>query len=386
MDLDLPSQLKDSDFNVRHKSLDDVSDEKILIEIATNDLDDYVRYKAFLKLRDYYPDSFMLFGPEFILQCSDEILLTFIVKDSMYSSPKIACGRPIDKDVFVQYLVLYDERSNIRACAVENPNLRDENLLKEVVLYDYNHRVRQAALHNPNLNIQPLFELMACHDSDDGVRFEATRRLDDEDVLMDIAINEPKASIRSAAVNNPHLYNERVLIKVALNDHADYVRRGAIHKITNELVLARIARQDESKVVRLEAKNRLKEINPQSVYLIEDLLFGSDKDLIKIAKYAINLHSRIAAINQIKDSSLLKDFALNDSKWRVRQAAAQNTYLADSYVLSSVAQNDSSPRVRKAAFLNPNFNDTNALEKISLNDTNESNRYFALKKLEMLKG
>ena len=167
MDLDLPSQLKDSDFNVRHKSLDDVSDEKILIEIATNDLDDYVRYKAFLKLRDYYPDSFMLFGPEFILQCSDEILLTFIVKDSMYSSPKIACGRPIDKDVFVQYLVLYDERSNIRACAVENPNLRDENLLKEVVLYDYNHRVRQAALRNPNLNIQPLFELMACHDSDD---------------------------------------------------------------------------------------------------------------------------------------------------------------------------------------------------------------------------
>jgi len=385
MDLDLPSQLNDNDFNVRHKALDDVSDEKILIEVATNDLDDYVRYKAFLKLRDYYPDSFMLFSPEFILQCSDEILLTFIVKDSMYSSPKIACGRPIDKDVFVQYLVLYDDRSNIRACAVENPNLRDENLLKEVVLYDYNHRVRQAALRNPNLNIQPLFELMVGHDSDDGVRFEATRRLDDEDVLTDIAVNDPKASIRSAAVNNPHLYNERILIKAALNDVVDYVRQGAIHKITNEIVLSRIARQDESKVVRLDAKNRLKEINPRSVYLIEDPLFAGDNDLIKVAKDAINLHSRIAAIKEIKDSSVLKDFALNDSKWRVRQAAAQNTCLVESQILASLALNDSSPRVRKAAFLNPNFNDTNALEKISLNDTNESNRYFALKKLEMIK-
>ena len=385
MDLDLPSQLNDNDFNVRHKALDDVSDEKILIEVATNDADDYVRYKAFLKLKDYYPDSFMLFDPAFVFGCSDEILLTFIVKDSLYSSPKIACGRPIDKDVFVQYLVLYDERSNIRACAVENPNLRDENLLKDVVLYDYNHRVRQAALRNPNLNIQPLFELMACHDSDDGVRFEATRRLDDEDVLMDIAVNESKASIRSAAVNNPHLYNERVLIKAALNDPVDYVRQGAIHKITNEIVLARIARQDESKVVRLEAKNRLNEINPQSVYLIEELLFAGDNDLIKVAKNAINLHSRIAAIKEIKDSSVLKDFALNDSKWRVRQAAAQNTCLVESQILASLALNDSSPRVRKAAFLNPNFNDTNTLEKISLNDTNESNRYFALKKLEMLK-
>ncbi len=385
MDLDLPSQLKDADFKVRHKALDDVSDEKILIEVATNDADDYVRYKAFLMLRDYFPDSFMLFDPEFVLGCSDEILLTFIVKDSMYSSPKIACGRPIDKDVFVQYLVLYDDRSNIRACAVENPNLRDENLLKDVVLYDYNHHVRAEALQNPNLNMQPLFELMACHDSDNGVRFEATKRLEDEEILMDIAVNEPKASIRSAAVSNPHLYNERVLIKAALNDPADYVRQGAIHKITNELVLARIARDDESKVVRIEAKNRLKEINPQSVYLIEDPLFVSDKDLIKIAKNAVSLHTRISATKEIKDSSILNDFVLNDSKWRVRQAAARNTYLDDSYVLSSVAQNDSSPRVRKAAFLNPNFTDTNTLEKISLNDTNESNRYFALKKLEMLK-
>lgn len=261
MDSDLSSKLTDIDFNVRYDALDDVTDEQTLIEVATDDVDDYIRYKAFKLLKIHHPDSFILFDSYFVSKCSDELLLTYIVKDSMYSSPKLVCGKPISKDIVVPYLVLYDTRWEIRASAVGNPRLRDENLLKDVVFYDYHHGVRRAALENPNLKIQPLFELIGLHESEYGLRIAAAKRIESEEVLSEIALNDERWAVRRSAIENVHLKNQDPLIKAALNDPIIEVRMAAIEKITDENALMHMADKDKVKKVRTKAAERLNELD-----------------------------------------------------------------------------------------------------------------------------
>ena len=387
MDSEISSKLKDMDFNVRYRALDDVTDEDTLIKVATEDFDDYIRYKAYIRLRVHHPDSFILFDAYFVSKITNELLLTYIVRDSMYSSPKLVCGHVISRDDLVPYLVLYDRRWEIRAAAVRNPHMRDENLLKDVVLYDYHQGVRKAAMSNPNLEIQSLFELMARHDSDSGIRCQATKRLDDEELLVDLALNDSNGSVRWAAVENPNLRNETALIYAAFNDCHTNVRLAAIDRITDEKALARIACEDKVRKVKAKAVGRLKMTNPDSIYLIEDVNVGGvdDAKLPEIANNAISLKSRIEAVKKIKDSLILADIARHASRWRVRRAAAQSPYLHNARVLGIIALNDSSPRVRKAAFSNPNFRNEAVLTKVSKTDSNESNRFYALNKLDRIK-
>jgi hypothetical protein len=48
------------------------------------------------------------------------------------------------------------------------------------------------------------------------------------------------------------------LAKLATDDERDYIRQGAVMKLTDQSLLARIAAQDKSPMVRYTAKDRLK--------------------------------------------------------------------------------------------------------------------------------
>jgi hypothetical protein len=96
-----------------------------------------------------------------------------------------------------------------------------------------------------------------CH-PDPLVRKEAVKHLTDQALLAEIAKTDHDKGVRETAVRN--LTDQGTLVEVARNDGDGEVRRAAVWKLTNEDLLLEIAQQAEDESLRRTAERRLLQV------------------------------------------------------------------------------------------------------------------------------
>lgn len=120
--------------------------------------------------------------------------------------------------------------------------------------------------------------------------------------LIQAATEAPVGMIRAAAVKNPNLTDQAVLAEIARKDRDEWVRRDAAEKLTDQAVLTEIVRDDGSEWVRCAAAEKLTD---QGV-LTEIALKDKDYDV------------RRAAAEKLTDQAVLEEIALKDPAQLVR--------------------------------------------------------------------
>lgn len=232
-------------------------------------------------------------------------------------------------------------------------NMSDESILIDIIKSDADFNTRALACSNPNLK--------------------------DEIFLEDIALNDIYESVRIQAVKNVNLTNEDVLVNVAVNDSHYLVRFEAIKKISAEETLVYIFFNDSVKSLRCLARDRLKEIKPDSIYLTDEnniLNINDENTLKEIAGKSMYSSSRICALHQIHDESFLYNFILHENDYRIATEAVKN--IDDADLLTDIALNEIYCQTRIEAIKNPNFNDESLLADLALNDDNFEIRRAAI--------
>lgn len=96
----------------------------------------------------------------------------------------------------------------------------------------------------------------ALNDPHIEVRKMAVELISGEEILMDIAYDNLNSSLRIAALSNPNLKKEKVFLELA-NDSNKDVRIAAINRINNEDILSDIANNESNREVRKIALNKI---------------------------------------------------------------------------------------------------------------------------------
>ena len=129
--------------------------------------------------------------------------------------------------------------------------------------------------------------MTALNDPAFWIRSQATEHINDESVLIKIAINDSNKYVRTAAIHNPYLTDEKFLIDIAYNGLTKFERKQAVIKITDKSVLEDIVKNESSKLVR---KGVI--LNPNF----------NNKDMIKdLANYDHTIFIRMAAWKLLND-------------------------------------------------------------------------------------
>jgi hypothetical protein len=218
---------------------------------------------------------------------------------------KDACGKLAD-------IAKNDKADWMREYAVKK--LANQVLLAEIGL---NHReedsVRAEAVKNPNLTDQEVLTEIAKNDEDEWVRKYAADKLEDKSLA------------------------QTVYAEIVKNYEYDDLRSSAASRLTDQILLADTARKDKSSLVRMTAADKLKDRNlAQSVY-------------IDVAKNGKEKWARSEAVKRLADLLLLAEFAKNDKNRDVRLAAVENSHFIDQNLLGYIAKNDKDGWLRSRA-------------------------------------
>ncbi len=208
---------------VRLEAVKELDDQKILIDIAKNDLDEDVREEAVLKIND------------------EAVLIDIAKNDEGFCVRKEAIYKITDESVIIDILK-NDPRSDIRGVCIRNIN--DVSVLMDVARNDSYKDNRIAAAIKVGI-----------------------KNIDDESILIDVAKDAYSWEDRLAAVKK--IKDVNVLIDIANNDNTSDVRLEAtrrvieiepmsVKKIDYEAGLIYIAQHDSYKISEV-AKERLKD-------------------------------------------------------------------------------------------------------------------------------
>lgn len=257
---------------------------------------------------------------------------------------------------------------------------------------------------------------LALQTSECGIGLHAVKKLDDQALLAELAINAKKIEIE--CVRREAIYkmtDQKLLAKIAMSDsdqasraidqikHSpmgitdpnslievslhcrnEDIRRAAIALVTDQKVLAEIALKDLAKGARVAALENLKDQKVLAEIALNDPEENTRRaalynltDQIALRKYLHkegNVSNRCRALDQVEDEAILKEFALSDpSRW-VRADAVER--LRDQAFLKEVLKKDTEDMVRVAAF--KGINDVAFLVEIAKTDTEGSMGHMAL--------
>jgi hypothetical protein len=143
--------------------------------------------------------------------------------------------------------------------------LTDEVLLAEIADSDSGHDddVRVAAVENPHFTDQRLLSQIARCGKGSKVRAAAIRKVTDQAVLAEIAkpVKYSDEWERAWAVGSPNFTDQRLLAQIAGSDKNPDVRRSALGKPIDQVLLAEIAGTDPDAEVREKAASMLTDLS-----------------------------------------------------------------------------------------------------------------------------
>lgn len=167
--------------------------------------------------------------------------------------------------------------------------------------------------------------------SDSNVRMAAVETLTDQVVLAEIARTDENRKVCEAAFGK--LTDQSILAGIArIGWEEDYVRVAAIQKLADQALLAEIAKTDEKWVVREAAVRKMTD---------QSILAGIAR------KFLEEDHVRVAAVERLTDQTLLAEIVQKESRKDVCLAAVKR--LTDQALLAEIAKTNEKWDVRMAA-------------------------------------
>lgn len=390
-------KLEKANWTIRQVALGNIDgdvDQALLEEIAKKDQDPIMRANATARLRN------------------QTLLASLAVKDPVERVREEATKKLADPQLLLRILTT-DPSFSVRLSAAGNPNLTDQAAFADVATSDRSDSiglVRRKALER--LTDQPLIAAIAQSDTDEWLRKAAVERLSDQILLGQIAQSDSvvfevrlkavmklsdqtllarfaadaNKGIRQGAVNA--LTDQAVLAKLARTDSDFGVRYDAAKKLTDQAELTAVATSDQDARVRKAAVERLSEgavlakiakTDPESATALAAAeRIKDDAFLVEVATGAGHEAVRVLAVSRIDNQSVLADIARKDQALGVRNRAADK--LTNQGVLADIARKDASPQVRNTAIVR--LNDQSVLAQIGRADRDWNVRLNAVKKLE----
>lgn len=304
--------------NVNIEPIKSYNQEKI-IDIAKNDPNWHVRLGA-------------------VENIHDENVLKDILKDELTSAVAVKAMELINDKEFLRDVCLNYPDSHLRLATInrisdESILSRDElsSLLEKMLLNDQDDFVLKSVCENPCLDNQEVLIEVAKSSGNDLLRRQAVRKITDERVLTDFALNDKNPYIRREAIQNPNLINIDVICEVIRSDFDEFNRIMAIYKIPNKESLLDI--------VYMESLNpRLYEINKNANFSLEDYFS-------EVLENDSDEYERCIAVNFIKDKDVLENIVLNESDVDIRADAIKNDNFTNQHILEKLISRESSPKI-----------------------------------------
>ncbi len=359
----LQTALKDPDPNARYEAVRKLNNQKFLAQAAETDPDRHVRWAAVDRLKDQpslsrvaLNDPDQLVRLRAVHRLTDLEFLRAVAKKS--SDQKVAqqARDETDKIARERQAPPSEAKSAENALKSVDPDVRykavekltDEKRLARIAKSDPSHHVRWAAVERLRIDQATLAQI-ALHDPDELVRLRAVHRLNDRTLLQEVAkkssdesvakqarekitdekrsggeekrkeepakqpdkkkrskpsLEDPDPDVRLRAVQA--LTDQNVLARVAKNDSSHFVRWAAVDRLTDQDALAEVASKDPNEMVRLRAVNRLTD----------------PKALGAAAKGARDKGTIKALLGKLSDTDMLISFAQERTNRMLSRAAA----------------------------------------------------------------
>ena len=203
---------------------------------------------------------------------------------------------------------------------------------------------------------QSVLEKWALKNPNDKIRELSVINLTNQDVIADIAKNDKNKEVRIAAVTL--LSSQELLANIAINDREVDVRIAATEKLTDQNVLTSIAKDfGEKDDVREAALEKLTDQNVIAEIAKKDYdkcvrnaatKMLNDQEALGIIAMNDKFYSiQSSAIKRITDQAILANIAKNAKDWEVRLASVKK--ITDKNILSDIIKNDIDDRVRAGA-------------------------------------
>lgn len=280
-------------WHVRLAAVENIDDENILKDIANNDLTSAVAIKAMENINDKeFLSDICLNHPDSYLRLAT---INRICDESVLSKKELSM------------------------------------LLEEMLLNDPDSYILKNVCENPNLTNQDVLIKVSKSGSDETLKRQAIKKIVDEEILTDFALNDSNEYIRREAILNPNLKNLDVLYKIIKSDSDEFNRIMAIYKIPDRQSLLEI-------IYKKPLHHRLAEIAQNTNFSLNDYfagVFETEKDEYK----------RQVAINFINDSDILENAVLNECNDEIRADAIKNKSFKNQEILDELILNESNPKV-----------------------------------------
>ena len=236
--------------NVKIELIKSFNQEKI-IDIAKNDPNWHVRLVA-------------------VENIDDENVLKGIVKDELASAVAVKAMERINDKEFLTDICLNYPDSHLRLATInrlsdESMLSKDElsSLLEKMLLNDSDDFVLKSICENPCLDNQEVLIEVAAYSNNEMLQRQVIRKITDENILANFALNNKNPYIRREAIQNPNLIDVDAICEIIRLDCDEFNRIIAIYKIPNEESLLGI-------VYRKSLHHRLHEIAQNTNFLLND--------------------------------------------------------------------------------------------------------------------
>ena len=305
--------------NVKIELIKQSYNQEKIVDIAQNDLNWHVRLAA-------------------VENIDDENILKDIANNDLTSAVAIKAMEHINDKEFLSDICLNHPDSYLRLTTINR--ICDESLLskkelslllEEMLLNDPDSYILKSVCENPNLTNQDVLIKVSKSKSDETLKRQAIKKIADEEILTDFALNDSNDYIRREAILNPNLKDLDVLYKIIRSDSDEFNRIMAIYKIPDAESLLKI-------IYKKPLHNRLAEIAQNTNFSLNDYfthVFETEKDEYK----------RQVAINFITDSDILENAVLNECNDEIRADAIKNKSFKSQEMLDELILNESNPKV-----------------------------------------
>jgi len=248
---------------------------------------------------------------ETVEKLTDQVILVDIAKNDPNDWVKsTAIMRLTDQALLVEFA----RNKETRWGAVQNPHLSDQALLADIAKNDNDEDIRLFAVNNPSLSDQAMIGDVAKSASDNDVRRAAAMRLTDQAILAAIAKIEKDSYVLKGIFENTSLKDEHALSDIALTAADEEASWLAARKLTDPALLAQVAKNKDSEHVGCAAV--------QSRNLNDQALFA------EIARIAVNEGTRICALAKITDGTVL-DAIMRDKRQSLSVRLEAVSHLGD---------------------------------------------------------
>ena len=277
-----------------------LTDESVLIKIIRSNRDAAVKREAILKIID---EKLLV---EVALNASDRFIRNSAIQNPHLTDFNILCEVIKNDD---------DEFNRYWACV----KIDDNQLLLRIIFNQSYYGCLDTLVENFNLKCDDYFKEVYENSDDNYQRRVAVRFIKDKAYLENIVLNETDDEVRLEAVKNRNFTNDEMLKKMIFSENNQDIICEAISKVNDENSLIEYVTNNlKPSITTLKAISRIND----SYFLKEIILHGGDREisleainklenrdsLIEVAALSRDREIKLNAIFQIKPVSILKAY------------------------------------------------------------------------------